>query len=140
MTKGEQIEKLRALQVERNRYGSFDSYEQLLDWADSIGPLVAFDSKLSSEFKETYDLLASDEELDRSLRYPAINRLIGVARRALVALEASPCPVPDPPTQKTDKEEGPFKRNAKAITLGVAIVVIGTFAVFVIKHFTGLDL
>ena len=137
MKNTELIEQLESLKVERNKYRTFESYEHILNWADKVYPLLKHNNSLYSEFKTLYDPISSDEELDRSLRYPTINKMIGVVDRAVGELKTSP------KNTKRGKNTDGHEWYQKPIGILILMVVGGvlvTIIVFIIKHFSGLDL
>ena len=124
------------MKVERSSYGSFESYEHLLNWADQLYPLLKHNDSLHSEFKELYDLISSDEELDRSIRYPTINKMLGFPDRAIGELKSPYVIVNkriDNPTKNTNAHwhEKPIGK----VMIGVVIGTIMIFITWIVVHY-----
>ena len=114
-----------------------------MDWSDAVQALLKYDASLYAEFKVQYDLVASDEELEAEILYPATNKMLGILNRAVIELQTEPAAsdrTTDPPAEKTDPIKPPDRISLTNIAEGVLVFVLSACVVWAAYHYLGLEL
>ena len=140
----EPLAALKMLQRVRSEVPQFSSKIEFAQWADYVAGLLAFDEKARYKFKHKVELAKFMYNTDSS-PMDAINEAIGAMNQVIAALEQKPSTievvsVPNAAAEPSAKEpnyvEPWYRKPIGLIGVGVVIVVIGSFAIFLLKtHF-----
>ena len=128
------LTKLKTLQLERSNQSPFTTHIELHTWADKVQPLLSFEPKLYSRFKNSASSADSSRHFQlKEQEIENINTAIGVLNQAITSLEISPKPTNNTAEQKLQPSK--FKQWLGKVGEKVLITLIAGAVGYVALHY-----
>ena len=149
MDKVEHLAKLKLLKIERGNGALFSSSDECMQWIDNVLPLLRYDQQHYANFSNHAQFVRLTS-LSATTLMSHLNPMIGIVSQAITELEnniESPAEImavknstPQPPTNKPNTIHNWHNKPIGQIAIGVVIVVLGAFVIYLIWHYFGVQL
>ena len=134
--------KLKTLQYQRSESSPFASHIEFHIWADNVTPLLSFDPKLQSQFKN----IVSASDTSRIFKIKGqeienINTAIGLLNQAIKSLEINSIPntTSNPTSNPTNNIDGGH-RPIVGIWVSAIATILAAMIIYLLRHHLGISL